>query len=166
MSRLLGGLAVVVMSVGSAAAQSGDPVGTWLNADKDGIVQIGDCRELGHGAAGTLCGVVAWIRDAVDPTTGRPPVDGKNANPALRSRPIMGLPVLTELRPSSANRWDGKVYNIDDGKTYSGKVTLVSGNQLRVEGCVMLMCQGETWTRQALPATRPAQAPAARSPSR
>jgi uncharacterized protein (DUF2147 family) len=169
MLNVVRSLAVVFLATGSAMAQSGDPTGTWLNADKDGIVQLGDCGQLrGQPASGTLCGNVAWIRDAVDRTTGRPPVDGKNIDPALRNRPIVGLPVLTDLRPSSTRgRWDGRIYNIDDGKTYTARVTLTADNQLQVEGCVLLICRGEAWTRQALPATQPARpaTPAARPPA-
>lgn len=148
MKAAVGALTFAVIMGGGTAAQAQDATGTWLNADKDGIVQIGAC-------GGALCGKVVWIRDAIDKATGRPPVDAKNADPALRSRPIMGLQILSDLKPSStANRWDGRVYNIDDGKSYSAKVTLLGANQLKVEGCVMMICQSETWTRQALPAGR------------
>lgn len=146
--------AVVLLStVGASAAQTASAVGTWLNADKDGIVQIGDCGSLrGQPARGVLCGKVIWIRDAIDRTTGRPPVDSKNSDPALRSRPIVGLPVLDDMKPSgNTTRWEGTVYNIDDGKTYNGKLTLLNDGQLKVEGCVMMLCRGETWTRQAPP---------------
>ena len=144
---------VIVATVGASTAQPIGAVGTWLNADRDGIVQIDDCGTLrGQPARGALCGKVVWIRDTVDPKTGRPPVDGKNSDPALRSRPIVGLLVLNDMQSSgNSTRWEGTVYNIDDGKTYSGKLTLVNGDQLTVEGCVMMLCRGETWTRQAPP---------------
>ena len=64
----------------------------------------------------------------------------------------MGLQVLSDLKPSSElNRWDGRVYNIDDGKTYSARVTLLGADQLKVEGCVLMVCSSETWTRQDHP---------------
>lgn len=145
MKFAVGALALGIVMAGGNGAQAQSPVGTWLNQDKDGIVQIAPC-----GSA--LCGKVVWIRDAIDKDTGRPPADKKNADPALRSRPIMGLQVLSDLKPSStANRWDGRVYSIDDGKSFSGRVTLRSPNELRVEGCVAVICQGETWTRGAVP---------------
>jgi uncharacterized protein (DUF2147 family) len=167
MTIVLRGLAIMFLMTSGTLAQPTGPVGTWLNQDKDGIVQIGDCGLLrGQPTTGALCGVVAWIRDTVDRATGRPPVDAKNADPALRTRPIMGLPVLLDMRTTStAGRWDGRLYNIDDGKTYTGKLTLLPDNRLRVEGCVMLICQGETWTRQALPDT-PRPRPAGPSPAR
>jgi uncharacterized protein (DUF2147 family) len=141
------------MLIAAGAAQAQDATGAWLNQDKDGMVQIGDCGALrGRSASGALCGKVIWIRDAIDKATGRPPVDARNTDPALRTRPIMGLTVLSDLKPAGTpGRWDGRVYNIDDGKTYNARVTLVGANGLKVEGCVMMLCQGETWTRQAPP---------------
>ena len=139
----VGALALGLVMSGGAKAQ--DATGTWFNEDKDGMVQIAACGRA-------LCGKVVWIRDAIDKDTGRPPVDKKNSNPALRTRPIVGLQVLSELKPSTTpNRWDGQVYNIDDGKTYTARVTLRAPNELRVDGCVALICRGETWSRGTLP---------------
>ncbi|HWM46766.1 MAG TPA: DUF2147 domain-containing protein [Xanthobacteraceae bacterium] len=162
MIRALCALTLFSSLPAAASAQTAMPAGTWLNEDKDGMVEIADCGRLrGQPETGLLCGHVVWIRDAVDRTTGRPPVDAKNVDPKLRGRPILGLPVVLDMRPSAASgRWDGRIYNIDDGKTYTGKLTALPDGRLRVEGCVMLVCQGETWTRQASPAT-----PAARSPA-
>ena len=54
------------------------------------------------------------------------------------------------MKPTSkTNQWKGKVYNAEDGKTYTGFIQLTSANKLKLEGCVMggLICKGETWTR-------------------
>jgi len=155
--------AALVLIAACAPARAADIAGTWLNEDRDGIVRIDDCGALrGTATNGTLCGVVVWIRDAVDPATGLPPVDRRNADPALRDRPILGLEVVSDMRPSSTpGRWDGRIYNIDDGKSYGGNL-IAQGDTLRVQGCVMLICQGETWTRAPLPA---GAAPAGRTPA-
>lgn len=139
----------------SSAAYAADPTGAWLNEDKDGIVQIADC-------GGALCGNVVWIKNPLDAATGQPALDKKNTDPAQRSRPIMGLRVLSAMKPSStAGKWDGNIYSIDDGKTFGGNLIMKGDNEMRVQGCVMLICQGETWTRTALPAAAPARPPAA-----
>ena len=153
MMKICRAVVLAASLTGGAAAHAQDATGTWLNQDKEGIVQIGDCGALrGQAASGALCGKVVWIRDAVDKATGRPPVDDKNTDPALRTRPIMGLQVLMDMKPGSTpGRWDGRVYSIDDGKTFTGRLTLTGANQLKVEGCVMMMCRGETWTRQTPP---------------
>jgi uncharacterized protein (DUF2147 family) len=145
MKVAVGALVLASLVAGSSAGFAQDATGTWLNEDKDGIVQITPC-------GGGLCGKVIWIRDAIDKATGRPPVDGKNADPALRTRPIMGLQVLSDLKPSSTpNRWEGRVYSLDDGKSFNARVTMLGANQIKVEGCVLMVCRGETWTRQAPP---------------
>ena len=42
----------------------------------------------------------------------------------------------------------GTVYNPDDGRTYSGKITPVDVNHLKLRGCVFYpLCKTETWTR-------------------
>jgi uncharacterized protein (DUF2147 family) len=52
------------------------------------------------------------------------------------------------LKNSGDNRWDGGLYNADNGKTYSGGVTLVESDVLRVHGCILyILCGGENWTR-------------------
>lgn len=48
---------------------------------------------------------------------------------------------------SGAN-YKGKVNKLDEGKTYSGSVT-VNGNSMKLSGCVaMVLCKTETMTRQ------------------
>jgi uncharacterized protein (DUF2147 family) len=41
------------------------------------------------------------------------------------------------------------VYNAEDGKTYSGSLTLQDGNTIKLEGCVLggLICKAQTWKR-------------------
>lgn len=43
--------------------------------------------------------------------------------------------------------YKGKVIALDEGKTYTGKAK-VTGNSMKLEGCVLVICKGETWQRQ------------------
>jgi uncharacterized protein (DUF2147 family) len=122
------------------AAQAHEPVGTWLTEKGDARVRISKC-------GGNICGVVVWLKDPVDRATGRPQLDDKNPNPALRTRPVMGLSLFIGMQPSAANKWSGRIYNADDGGTYVSHITFGGGDRLRVEGCVGPICGGETWTR-------------------
>lgn len=139
------------------APQNATPVGTWLNEDRDGIVEINDCGVLAGGAPDNfLCGKVVWLKNPIDPATGRPLADNKNVDPAQRGRPIMGMTPITQMQPSSTpGRWDGRVYDLDSGKTYDGSLIVRSASQMRVQGCLLIICQGEEWTRQAVPGARP-----------
>lgn len=47
----------------------------------------------------------------------------------------------------SGNTYKGKVVALDEGKTYSGKAT-IDGDNMKLEGCVLVLCKGETWQRQ------------------
>ena len=52
------------------------------------------------------------------------------------------------MRPNGENAWAGTAFDPDDGKTYTGKMTL-SGNHLVTSGCVLggLICKSFNWTR-------------------
>jgi len=58
------------------------------------------------------------------------------------------MPILLGMTPSKENRWDGQIYNSEDGHTYSANITMVDPNTLRVQGCFLgFLCGGENWTR-------------------
>ncbi len=124
----------------ASAQGGGDPSGVWLTQAGDARVRISRC---GKG----ICGVVVSLRQTTDPTTGVPFVDDKNPNPALRRRPIVGLPLFSDMRPAGPGRWAGRIYNADDGASYDSDIAITGPNALRVNGCVGALCGGETWTR-------------------
>ena len=128
------------MSAGTALAVV--PVtGTWLSADGGTKVRVSEC-------GGKLCGKVVWLNEPIDPATGKPKTDKRNSDPAKRSRPLIGVPVVNGMTPSGDNKWSGKIYNADDGKTYDAHVTLVSSDAMRVQGCVLsVLCKSQTWKR-------------------
>jgi uncharacterized protein (DUF2147 family) len=81
---------------------------------------------------------------------GQPRLDDNNPNPDLRTRPIIGLQIMSDFVFDGDNGWKrGTVYDPKNGRTYSGKVTLVSPNKLRLRGYVLLSFFGRTtiWTR-------------------
>src|SRR3984885_4435734 len=130
----------VVLGAAPAKAQSADPSGTWLT-------QAGDARVRVRKCGGGLRGVVVWLRDPINPATGKPQVDDKNPNPALARRPMIGLPLFMGMRPSGPNRWSGQIYNADDGNSYASTVSVAGPDSLRVEGSGGALCGGETWSR-------------------
>ena len=132
---------LAALLAGSAArAQMGDPSGTWLTQAGDAKVRVSKC-------GAQICGVVVWLREPTNPATGLPMVDDKNPNPALAKRPMIGLPLFTDMRISGPNKWSGHIYNADDGGTYVSNISVSGSDTLRVEGCVGALGGGETWTR-------------------
>jgi hypothetical protein len=86
MSRFAFILAIIATLFGatSAPAQSTEPVGVWLTEKGDARVKISKC---GNG----ICGVIVGLKEPIDRATGQPQVDDKNPNPALRTRPVIGI---------------------------------------------------------------------------
>lgn len=125
-----------------ALAEGNEPVGVWLTEKGDARVRISKCSS-------GICGVIVWLKEPIDRATGHPQVDDKNPNPALRTRPVIGISLFIGMRPSAPGKWSGQIYNADDGGTYVSHVTFTGGDALRVDGCVGVICGGETWTRVA-----------------
>jgi uncharacterized protein (DUF2147 family) len=118
----------------TAAPSSPTPTGEWLVNDRVARIKIVDC-------GGHLWGVVAW--EARGGGT-----DIRNPDPQLRSRPTLGMPILLDMTLARPNRWEGQVYNSQNGKTYSANISLSDPNTLRIQGCVLgFLCGGENWTR-------------------
>ena len=138
------GFAVAILMALFAAplahAQGADPTGIWQTQAGDAKVRVSKC-------SGGICGVIVALRDPIDPATGKPQVDDKNPNPALKKRPMIGLPLFTGMQPAGPNKWSGQIYNADDGSTYASNVSVAGPDTLRVEGCVGAFCGGENWTR-------------------
>jgi uncharacterized protein (DUF2147 family) len=132
-------LFAATMVLGSAlpvAAEAAGALGEWLIEDGEARVRIVAC-------GADLCGNVAWIHE------GKPTVDVNNPDPAKRSRSLIGSAVLLNLKPSGASEWTGSLYNAEDGRTYTGKLSVVDERHVKVAGCVLggLLCQSQTWTR-------------------
>lgn len=141
--RFWSALVVVIALLAAPIARSqtaGDPTGIWLTQAGDARVRVSKC-------GGGLCGVIVWLKDPINAATGKPEVDDKNPNPALAKRPMIGLPLFSAMRPSGPNQWSGQIYNADDGKSYESHVSVSGPDTLRVEGCVGVLCGGESWTR-------------------
>lgn len=110
------------------------PVGEWRVADGSAHVRIVDCSDA-------LWGIVSW-----EETPGH---DAHNPDRTLRDRPTLGLPVLRQMRPSKVpGRWQGHVYNADNGRMYKATIEMRGPDTLYVKGCTLrIICGGEGWTR-------------------
>ncbi len=105
---------------GFAASES--PLGVWQRDNGASRVQFAPCGE-------TLCGTVVWLRDRDSPSH-------------------LGQRVFFEMKAKGPNTWSGKALNPEDGRTYSGVMTL-SGATLTTSGCVLagLICRSAGWSR-------------------
>ncbi len=129
------GLLLAIGLASSAFAAADDAIGTWKDADTGGITQIYSC-------GGGICIKI------VKPSKERA-VDNNNPNPALKGRSMAGVVIMHGAAKDGANRWKGKLYNSEDGNTYSGFIEVKSKNEVKLEGCVLggIICKSHTWRR-------------------
>ena len=122
------------LSMGSfaQAADANDPHGLWLRPEGGVRFSFYDCD-------GLLCAKVVGAD-----------------NPHDRSG--IGVVILRGGRKTAANEWRGQLFNVENGKTYDGYITVNAG-ELTVKGCILgVLCGGETWKRIPSPisaTTRP-----------
>jgi len=144
--------AVLALLAAPASAQQSGVMGTWLTASGVAQVRIAPC---GDPAAGALCGFVVGLVNpkgpdgqAVAPDAA---TDFRNENVSLRTRKVIGMPLIWGFKKGSdANTFeDGKIYNGEDGKTYSANISLQPDGKLRLRGYVGSPMFGQTqlWTK-------------------
>lgn len=141
---------MVLLTSAAVYAQSGDGIlGVWNNQEKDAKIEIYKCGEK-------YCGRIVWLKEPTYPagsTDGMPgtqKLDHNNPDLTLRKAPVIGLQIVHDFAFTGDNLWkDGKVYDPKNGRTYSGKMTLVSPNQLNLRGYIGISLLGRTavWTR-------------------
>jgi len=122
-------------AVSAIEASEPSPVGEWLVEDGEASIRIEECGN-------NLCGVVSDAKNWNE-------TDSKNPNPELRNRPIIGMPILLDMKPAKSNRWESRACNSKNGQTYTANISLNNPQSLRVEGCVFggFVCGGQNWTR-------------------
>lgn len=126
----------------SVCAAPKDPSGTWLTEDGRAKIRVDRC---GPGSA-NICGKVVWLR-IPNWDDGTPRTDAKNPDPKKRSRPMIGLQLMSNLQ-AEEDGFAGEIYNADSGKIYQVTVERQSASELNVQGCVMkLLCGSQTWTK-------------------
>jgi len=58
-----------------------------------------------------------------------------------------GKPIIWDMTQNGDGKWaDGKIWAPDRDKTYNSKMEL-SGSDLKVSGCVLVICRSQTWRK-------------------
>jgi uncharacterized protein (DUF2147 family) len=139
---LLAALLAIVPAASSAArAQTPSILGVWSTNKNKSRVEIVNCGPPKQG----LCGTIIWLSQPND-AQGKPQTDKRNKNAKLRGNPIVGLRIFEGWRPAGSNAWKGGVYDPEEGETYDVDISL-AGDKLTLKGCVLFVCDSETWTR-------------------
>lgn len=117
-------------------------IGTWMVQDGSAKVKIEKINNKFNGK-------IVWMKIPND-KTGKPFTDTNNPEPSLRNRPQMGLNLLNNFVYEENNRWsNGTIYDPDEGKTYSCKITMTDNQTIEVRGYVGISLFGRTevWKR-------------------
>ncbi len=127
-------LAVVfgaAISISAPSVKAGELNGTW-RTEGGWLVKIYRC-------GGSYCGKVVG---------GAKGKDIKNPDPAKRSRRLVGIRLFSGMKKAGKG-YAGRLYNPKDGKTYSGKVKVLSARAIKLSGCVLggLICKGQKWAK-------------------
>ena len=119
------------------------PNGEWTTEGGKARVRIDACAADPQ----QLCGLITWSYRPAGAPAG-PLVDVNNQDPALRTRPIVGLPLLQGFSPDGDDRWSGgTIYDPEGGKTYKSKLKLTGPDTLQVDGCILFFCESQVWRR-------------------
>ena len=126
-----------------AFAQEKDMLmGKWLTAGGDAQVQV-------YQNSGKFSGRIIWLKNPND-EKGKPQLDGKNPEQALKKRPLIGTEILQGFNYMEDGVWEGgTIYDPKTGKIYSCKISLMSRDKINVRGFVGISLLGrtETWSR-------------------
>ncbi len=122
-------LALAITTIAAGAAMADPLEGLWRTTKDDngnsGLIQVAPCGDK-------LCGKLIKSFDK----------NGKE----MASKNI-GKNIISQTVAEGNGAYKGKVYSPDRDKTYNSKLML-SGNTLKVQGCVLFICRdGGTWTR-------------------
>ena len=142
--------ALVITGAAFAAAPGPDDIlGVWNNEEQDAKIEIYPCGDR-------YCGRIVQLKEPLYPAgspdgvPGSPKLDRNNPDAALRKAPIIGLEIVRGFSFAGENTWKGgQVYDPKNGRTYSGRMTLVSPLRLDLRGYVGISLLGRTttWTR-------------------
>ncbi len=133
-----------IISTNTAQTAGDDVLGIWETDDGKAKIEI-------YKASGKYSGKIVWLKEPNN-ENGQAKRDKENPDKELRSRPILGINLVRDFEFDGDDRWaGGKIYDPENGKTYSCYMKLRKG-KLQVRGYIGLTMFGRTvtWTRSSL----------------
>ncbi len=109
-------------------ANAGDPTGLWQTATNEEGKYLQVLLHTCESNGAQICGTI---------------MQGFGGATQVNN----GKPIIWDMQANGTDNWRrGRVWAPDDDKTYKASLTL-SGDTLEVEGCVMVFCRSQNWTR-------------------
>lgn len=149
---VLAGLFATLSGMAAPALAAPQPLSSALPSPVEGSWKSQNGTEITiEPCPGGFCGSLTWVvipkdleaqceQDKV--AFGAQMVDIRNEDPALRTRPIIGMKMMA-LQPTGDPRtFTARIYNAEDGKTYDGLIWILNNDSLlRLGGgCVGALC--------------------------
>ncbi len=147
MTPKLAALSVILAASNAVAAEADHPAaetdqavyGVWQSPSRGAHIEVMPCE------GGAICGkLISASRPASNPEL----LDIHNKDPAKRDRSMIGQMVFEGFKGGPQKWQGGRLYNPGDGKYYSGTISLVDHNHLKLKGCALkILCKSQTLTR-------------------
>ena len=118
-------ISMILMLAPLAAAFAQDVVGKWKLEDGTAIVEVYQQGDVYNGK-------IVWLQTPTE-ADGSPAVDDLNPDPKLRTRQVLGLNMLSNLKKGNGEYSGGSIYDPGNGKTYNCSMK-VEGDVLKVRG--------------------------------
>ncbi len=146
MKLLLTFLLLLAFCAHAVAQQKDDIIGNWKNGEGTGVINIYKTT------SGHYAGKIVWLKEPIDPETGKPKLDKRNPDESKRNNPTLGLMNMSGFSFNEEDKiWEnGNIYDPKTGKEYSCKIELKDKNTIEVRGYIGISLFGrtDTWTRQ------------------
>ena len=128
-------LSCLIPALIPGVAQAAEPVvGQWITQNRKAVVAIEPCGRR-------MCGRIVKLLPASD--VGKT-MDERNKDSALRTRPLVGLPILLDFE-DRGDQWNGKLYDPQAGDTYTATLGRYPDGALKVRGCFFFICKTQKW---------------------
>jgi len=131
---------ILAFTAALGEVRAAEPVtGRWVTAERDAVILIAPCGKA-------LCGTID--RFLVAPPQGADQRDVNNPDARLRTRRLLGLPILSGFAEEK-DLWRGRIYDPKSGKSYRSVIRRKGPSVLEVKGCIGPLCQTQVWRRAA-----------------
>ncbi len=125
-------MAAAALSMTAGTAMADPAAGLWRSENSEETnrfmhVQVAPC-------GAEVCGVIKGVFEA-------------NGTP-VPGHPAAGKTMIWDMQPAGNGSYvNGRIWAPDTEKTYKSKMQLQNASTLEVEGCIIGICRGQTWTR-------------------
>ena len=115
-----------------------DILGNWLNEERTAKIQI-------YKDGNTYSGKIVWLKEPIDPATGKPKTDKLNPDPKLTGILLLGLTIMKKIVFDGEDEWNGgTIYDTKNGKTYRCYIKFESPLILKLRGYIGFSLLGRT----------------------